>query len=259
MRPRPFRVGFPMASRKPVNPSNHWGTVATPLALPNSATQTASKWRFNLEPGDTCWVTSTSSLYVCRVATAGAAAWDNVSKSRYRDRLGGRLYCYTDNRWITPNDDNYTDRYYQWAESAGTGVDPIDEWEHQGIIVPPGTRLTKLHMRVRCNSTEVTDFEYVLYKTMPSTVGRWEGIGVDNDAEVVSTEIFRDNFFAPTGGGTAFTGNMADRHHRTVDLAGIANADFPDLGEWRLYIKPIGSLTATRYLQTSILMESEDL
>ena len=179
------------------------------------------------------------------------------TRNRERIRNYGRIYAYTDNRWVTGNDDNYGPTHIQWNEGGGTGADPIVEWEHQGIPIAPNTRITRFYMMARSNSVEVTDFEVCIYKTLPSTPARWEGVGVDNDAEIVSVEIWRDNFFSPAS-GTAFTGAMNDRHLRIVDISG-PNAEYTEFGELRIYFRPVGTITATRYLQTTIMFDTEDL
>ena len=69
-----------MATRSPTPfHSYHGNAFATPADLPNvatSATQTA-----DLEVGDTAYVPSTQSLYVCIDATLGAAVWSLMSGS----------------------------------------------------------------------------------------------------------------------------------------------------------------------------------
>lgn len=155
----------------------------------------------------------------------------------------GRWYCYTDNRWVTNSDDNYGPTYYQFNESGGTGADPLIEWEHQGDMLPAGTLIKSIIISCRTTSTEVTDFEFALVRTTPE-VGRAES-GVDNDAEDVHAEIYRDFYFNPTTPGQpAMTGNTNDLHVREIPI----NVTLEELNKVGMYIKPVGTITANRYL-----------
>lgn len=177
----------------------------------------------------------------------------SASASKYRYMYSGRTYCYTDLRWVTSMDDNYGWSYYQNNESGGTGVDPIGEWEHQGIPVPSGTKLKKVWIKGRVNNVEVTDIQIAIYGVTPSTADRWTGVGVDTDSEVVSTEIHRNTFFTPVAGGTPFTGATNDIHLRKIDL----DYTFTEDAELRIYYKPVGVLTANRYFLHNIMLEFE--
>ena len=48
----------------------------------------------------------------------------------------GRFQAYTNNRWVTSADDNYGVNTQTWNEQAGTGADPLVEWEHVGELLP---------------------------------------------------------------------------------------------------------------------------
>jgi len=66
-----------MALRSPIAFHAYWGIFATYIALPNvlgSTTQSS-----DLQAGDTAYVSGTSALYVCTVATLGAAVWAAVA------------------------------------------------------------------------------------------------------------------------------------------------------------------------------------
>jgi len=229
------------------------------MATPLKQHKAVSALPATLEPDSIYYVRTGDGYDQYVTNSAGVAFTANHPKRKYRQSISGRFYVYTDYRWVTPFDDNYGHAYYQWAESGGTGANPIIEWEHQGLIIPPGTRVTNFKMFGRATSTQFTDWQIRLYKVVPSTTGRWEGVGVDNDAEIVSTELHNDLFYAPAV-GTAMTGAINDRHMREVDLSSNTDAEFPDLGELRLYIKPVGTaVTATRYIQSTILIETQDI
>lgn len=170
---------------------------------------------------------------------------DYVTPSSLMD-TAGRWYLYADNRWITDSDDNYGTSYYQFAESGGTGTTPIAEWEHMGKLVPAGKTINKLHFVGRSNSDEVTDLEFYIILRKPDPITRWE-TGLDNDAEDVEVVLYNNLFFAPTDGGTAFSGNMSDRHWRTIDINHLVTEN----SYLSIYIRPTGTLTATRYFTST--------
>jgi hypothetical protein len=162
--------------------------------------------------------------------------------SRFFIVNSGRVYCYTDNRWITDSDDVQGLNAINWNESGGTGVDPIVEWEHMGIFVPAGYTVVNFHLIGRANNNEVTDIELYICERKPNPITRWE-TGVDADGESTVTVLYRDLFENPTGGGSALTGNMNDRRRRTLAI----NHDVTEDAYISLYMKPTGTITATRY------------
>lgn len=161
---------------------------------------------------------------------------------------GGRFYCYTDNRWISDSDDAGSFMNENFAEDSGTGVNPDYEFEHQGRYLPKGTKLHTLDFVARSNSSEVTDMEFVVVLCHPNPITRWE-TGMDSDAEQTVIEIYRDTYFFPTVGDD-FTGAFAiDLHRRKLDL----DYTVPEDGLLKIYAKPIGTLTTTRYIYCSYM------
>lgn len=162
----------------------------------------------------------------------------------------GRFYLYTDNRWVTDSDDNYGLSYYQFNENCGTGVDPLIEWEHMGIFIPKGRTIKKLHFTCRANNVQVTDVEIYGLLRHPNPITRWES-GMDNDSEDTVIELFRELFVE--NASPALNGNMADRRRRTF----VLDTEVPEDSYLSIYIKPVGTLTANRYLTTSYTWEVE--
>lgn len=155
----------------------------------------------------------------------------------------GRWYCYTDNRWITNSDDNYGPAYYQFNESGGTGADPLIEWEHQGDMLPADTVIKSIILSCRTTSVNITDFEFVLVRTVPEA-GRAES-GVDADAEDVHTEVYRNFWWNNTDPDQpTFTGDTNDIHIREIPI----NVTLAELNKVGMYIKPVGTITATSYV-----------
>lgn len=80
--------------REPISP--RWPAVATSASLPNVAgSPTQSSY---LQAGDECYVSADSALYVCVVATLGAAVW----------RIIGASGTYTPTGTIVTNLDSVT-------------------------------------------------------------------------------------------------------------------------------------------------------
>lgn len=160
----------------------------------------------------------------------------------------GRIYCFADGRWITINDDTYGSTYYQHAENALTGTDPDQEWEHLGTVMPADVFIKNFYMMGSTNSTQVTNLEVMITYTKPAGTNTYAS-GIDADAEDQHETIFRGLWtdMVADANGAPFGGDMTDRH------IGVARLNFltPELGEFRLYARPIGNATGTRYFLSS--------
>lgn len=154
----------------------------------------------------------------------------------------GRVYCYTDNRWVTDSDDNYGVNYYQFTESAGTGTNPNVEWEHKGVYLPAGTRISKIDFLGNSNNLEVTDLEISIMFRHPTSSTLWT-TGINADSQMVNTEIHRDLFFQAANAVPFTKSNTRYHHKRTIYL----NYTVPNDGFVSIYFKPVGAITATRY------------
>lgn len=163
--------------------------------------------------------------------------------------LTGRFYLYTDNRWVTDSDDNYGPSYYQFNESGAVGVTPVMEWEHMGIFVPAGRTIEKFHFTGKTNNSQVTDLEFYCVLRYPDPITRWES-GMDNDGEDDHVLLLNSLFMAPVG-ETAFTGGTNDSHRRTWTIGQSVDQD----SYLSVYIRPVGVLTATRYMRASYMWE----
>jgi len=159
----------------------------------------------------------------------------------------GRFYCYADLRWVTNSDDNYGITYYQHAESGLTGADPVYEWEHQGMQLPKGVHIKNLLFAGRTNNNQIADLEIVVVERSQINPNASES-GWDNDNEMVNTVIYRDTWRNAVG---TFTGAMNDRHRATIPINHTMSAN----SEISIYIKPQGTLTATRYFLASYTWE----
>lgn len=154
-----------------------------------------------------------------------------------------RVYCHTDNRWISDSDDVRGFNAQDAAENAGTNTNPLAEWEHLGMVIPAGYTIKNLHMALKCNNAEVTDVEICALLRHPDPITRWE-TGLDNDAEDVDTYLYKDLWINPVGGETVYTCPLSDLTLRNLPI----NHDVTQNSILSLYFKPVGTLTATRYV-----------
>ena len=162
---------------------------------------------------------------------------------------GYRFYCNTDNRWVTSSDDYYGTGNFQANESGGTGIDPIQKWQHQGLFLPAGSKIHRVHIIGRTNTVQVSDMECYLYLQQPNPASTWES-GVNSSAEFNIIDLARDFWFAPAN-ETAFTGTSAHIHKRTFHTEYELQADC----FFSLFMKPVGTLTTTRYFYSTIALE----
>ena len=151
-----------------------------------------------------------------------------------------RITLYPDNRWISVSDTNFGFDDTNATESAGTGSDPIVEWENMGEPVKKNDYLDKIEIRSRTNNTEVTDVEIAIMFVRPDPISRWD-TGFDNDDEIASEQIYRDLWVNNSQGVMSHPTN--DTGRRVLSL----NYTVPEDGEIRIFYKPIGSVTANRF------------
>ena len=184
-------------------------------------------------------------------ATAHPLRW----RFDWRFEQAGRIQAFTNERWVTNSDDIYGTRNQTFNENCGTGADPIQEWEHNGVFVKAGTRIKELTIHGRSNNTQFQDFEILMSHRRPNDVNSYE-TGVDSDTEMENTTLFRDFFFNPNQPGQpAFTGNGNDKHRRIFPVDQTVTEE----GEISLYFKPQGNITANRYYYVGIQILFEEL
>ncbi|MCF2871641.1 DUF2793 domain-containing protein [Octadecabacter sp. G9-8] len=168
-------------------------------------------------------------------ATTGRAEFPSGAKISNRLDVGGRVYCYTDGRWVTHNNYHGT-KTPNISATAGTGADPTLNWDDVGVFVEQGYEFTNLVNAVRSNNAQLTNFDLRVY----FQTGPWD-VGFSADADVTRTLI--------GSADSAQAGTGFDRV--TVDLGGfVAPAD----GFLLFYWRPIGTLTSTRYLYSSMIV-----
>lgn len=168
----------------------------------------------------------------------------------------GRIYCYADNRWVTCADDNYGIGYYQFNEACGTGIDPIMEWGHMGILMMPNERLTDIIWQGWSNDAAldgngVVDVEMSVIQKFPDPVTRYN-TGFDNDSEIKTVELFRDRFWSPNDKTQPeFDGNSNDMHLRHFHVKQGVQKNYA-ISQLCIYFKPSGTRTANDYFRNNL-------
>lgn len=152
---------------------------------------------------------------------------------------GGRFYSYPDGRWISGSDDNYATQTENQSESAGTGADPVVEWENHGFYFKKGQKITDIHMRGRTNDvTNSPEYELAFYFVHPNPITRYE-TGWDNDAEMYKEQLYRGLWRSTVEpdalGQVPFTHPINDMHRRIYELNYVA----PEDGWLTIFMRPL--------------------
>lgn len=166
-------------------------------------------------------------------AATGKASFPSGVKVPNRTEIGARWSCFTDNRWVTHNTNNGVQNENATINS-GTGVEPNVNWTHQGFVVKGGTVLQDLHGAIRYSSAETTGYDLrVFFQTGPWSNG-W----------TTNSNVTRTQILAADGVTLAEGFNEID-----YDLNGF---ETPASGFILTFFRPIGTITATRYFNSSI-------
>lgn len=185
-----------------------------------------------------------------RVGIAGEISVSDILalvKHKFKKTWTQRIYLYTNLRWISNVDINFGTDDVNSTENADTGADPLVEWENIGEPVQKGDYLDTLEIRSRTNSLEVTEVEILVMYVRPDPITRWE-TGYDNDNEIHTEEIHRDFWVNNSQGVMQHPIN--DRGRRLLKL------DFtvPEDGELRVFFKPSGNITTTRFFYANFML-----
>ena len=149
----------------------------------------------------------------------------------YGISTSGRIFSYPDARWISLTDDNFGTQGTNQNEPAGTGVDPIYEWNNIGETIIGGQEIVGLDLTMRTNDrVNSPDLEILIAFINPTdpamAIGGW-----DNNAEISNTTLFRGSWVndpVPLGG------LVDDYHRRFYPLNFTAPVD----GWITIFVKP---------------------
>jgi hypothetical protein len=165
----------------------------------------------------------------------GRAEFPSGAQVACRVDIGGRVYCYTDNRWVTHHP-AFGVQTENLLSNGGNGAEPAVSWEDMSALVSQKSRLTTLEVALRSNSTEVTGYDlHVYYQT-----GQW-GAGWTSDGSVTRTLV----------GSVDNATVVAGFNRVTVDLG---RYEVQDDGFVVVFLRPIGTISATRYFYTSMFL-----
>lgn len=168
-------------------------------------------------------------------AATGVASFPSGAKVYGRTELGGRFYCYSDNRWIT-HSGSQGPAAENISNSGGTGVDPTLTWSDLGVLITQGTRLDRINLALRRNSAEITGYDLQVY----FQTGPWDS---DWSSDAQTTRTLIGSLTAePVGTGFA---------RAEVDLGGF---EAPDDGFILMYLRPTGTISSTRYLYGGVFL-----
>lgn len=165
----------------------------------------------------------------------GLAQFPSGAQISNRVEVGGRFYCYTDNRWITYNS-SYGAQSENNNTNCGTSSAPWLSWTQMGLFVPKGAVLTSMDGFMRSSSGEITDVEMRAY-FQTGTFGTTWADNADTTRTWITTE-------------TVATPDLGFKR-ATLDLEGTIA---PEDGFLMFYVRPTGTLTATRYLYASMAL-----
>ena len=92
----------------------------------------------------------------------GRAEFQSGAQVACRVDIGGRVYCYTDNRWVTHHS-AFGAQTENVSSNGGTDAEPTKSWANMSVLVAQKSRLTTLEVALRPSSTEITGYDLRVY------------------------------------------------------------------------------------------------
>ena len=121
------------------------------------------------------------------------------------------------------------------SQNSETGAEPTESWTNLGPFIPENTQVQRLRIGLRVNNTEITGFDArVYFQTGPRNAG-WSNTGTKNRTLIGSLDA------VPLPLGM----NRSD-----LNLGGFVA---PSDGYLLVFLRPVGALTATRYIYSSMM------
>ena len=158
----------------------------------------------------------------------------------YRPQNSMRMYLYPDGRWISNADDNYGLNTENASESAGTGVNPLSEWENRGRFLEQGDTLVRYNLSARINDIKNSPEAEIRLGFRYADDNRWDTLGIDNDGEMDNDVLYQGLWRAvdpltDTHGQQPFTHPINDIHRRKYQFDYVA----PEDGYLVLFVRPL--------------------
>ena len=163
----------------------------------------------------------------------GTAQFPSGAKVANRIDFGGRWYCYTNNRWVT-HSPTYGIQTENNNASAGTDAEPALAWTQIGAQIPKDAQLQNFTASLRPNFVQVVGFDLRIFFQTGTWATEWATDGATQRTVVAS----EDNISVNSG----FI-------HYESDLGQLIA---PDNGFLIVMLRPVGTLTATRYLYAAM-------
>ena len=155
---------------------------------------------------------------------------EGAEAARWLD-FSGRFSALADKRWVC-HGANYGVATENASQTGGTGADPSVQWNSFGAAVLSGETAIRVSGLLRSSAADITGVEvYVIHQTGPAF--SWDSAG-----ETVVTDIDR------------FTLSFEGVDWIAVDRA--IDVPVPDGGSLIVWMKPIGTATATRYIHSNL-------
>lgn len=149
----------------------------------------------------------------------------------------GRVYCYTNRRWVGPSS-TYGQSSQNQTADLGTGALPSAIWEQGGFPMPAGTRLRRFMCEGRANNAQVSGMEFAVVHYSGANDGSW-----NSDAEVTQTVLL--------------TGTLSTGTFRSLFNSGTVDVTIPADGHVFVAYRPTATPTATRYFYQHFSAEYE--
>lgn len=146
--------------------------------------------------------------------------------------IGGRWYMNADNRWVYFST-AYGAATENYSQNAGTGTEPTYSWAGMGPMVFDGARVTRLRGALRSSNSETTGANIRLVHHTGDFTGTW-----DSNGETTFNVLY--------SGSISFTNT--DWLKVDIPLDGAIVGD----GFIVMYMQPIGTITALRYVYSSL-------
>ncbi|UUV43190.1 hypothetical protein RCCWILLIS_18 [Rhodobacter phage RcCWillis] len=169
-----------------------------------------------------------------------AGEWEPLFSQVQAYPIGGRWYCNIDRRWVgfSTSYGSQTDNY---SQSNGTGAEPTLAWSNFGPFLRQGATAREIKGMFRSSSAEVTGYDVrVYFQTGNLSSGNWDSNG----------ETTRDLLYS------ANNVSFVDTNWLEVSWP-LGNFVAPSDGVILVHIRPVGTITAVRYIYGPLSLEYE--
>ena len=190
--------------------------------------------------------TDGSGNYSWVAQSSGGGSGGSSGGSSYCIKISGRAYCNANGNWVTPSSRFYGPNSFQFSEQAGSGADPLVEWENLGHFMKSGETIKDVSFSGVANNNEITDLRIAIVLSRP--IAGWE-VGADNDAEMETVTLLNTTLIA----GSGITAQTTDITARTFSIDHTLTEDYI----MHVFYQAVGSFSAVRYYYTTLSIDVE--